>query len=36
VRCLGLSDVIFIQKEGKLSVGGHPSDNIPVALQPEK
>jgi 2-methylcitrate dehydratase len=32
VRCLDLNDVIFIQKEGKLSVGGHPSDNIPVAL----
>jgi len=31
-RCLDLNDVIFIQKEGKLSVGGHPSDNIPVAL----
>jgi 2-methylcitrate dehydratase len=32
VRCLDLNDVIFIQKDGKLSVGGHPSDNIPVAL----
>jgi 2-methylcitrate dehydratase len=32
VRCLDLNDVIFIQKEGKLSVGGHPSDNITVAL----
>jgi 2-methylcitrate dehydratase len=32
VRSLDLNDVIFIQKEGKLSVGGHPSDNIPVAL----
>jgi len=32
VRCLDLNDVIFIQKEGKLSVGGHPSDNIPAAL----
>src|SRR5882757_9177623 len=32
VRCLDLNDVIFIQKEGKLSVGGHPSDNIAVAL----
>jgi 2-methylcitrate dehydratase len=32
VRCLDLNDVIFIQKEGRLSVGGHPSDNIPVAL----
>jgi 2-methylcitrate dehydratase len=32
VRCLDLNDVIFIQKEGRLSVGGHPSDNIPVAV----
>src|SRR5258708_14727540 len=32
VRCLDLNDVIFIQKDGKLSVGGHPSDNITVAL----
>lgn len=32
VRNLDLNDVIFIQKEGKLSVGGHPSDNIPVAI----
>ena len=32
VRSLDLNDVIFIQKEGKLSVGGHPSDNIAVAL----
>jgi 2-methylcitrate dehydratase len=32
VRSLDLNDVIFIQKEGKLSVGGHPSDNITVAL----
>jgi hypothetical protein len=32
VRSLDLNDVIFIQKDGKLSVGGHPSDNIPVAL----
>jgi 2-methylcitrate dehydratase len=32
VRCLDLNDVIFIQKDGKLSVGGHPSDNIPAAL----
>jgi 2-methylcitrate dehydratase len=31
-RCLDLNDVIFIEKDGKLSVGGHPSDNIPVAL----
>src|SRR5258708_32031230 len=32
VRCLDLNDVIFIQKDGKLSVGGHPSDNITEAL----
>lgn len=32
VRGLDLNDVLFIQKDGKLSVGGHPSDNIPVAL----
>src|SRR5215468_3001850 len=32
VRCLDLNDVIFIQKDGKLSVGGHPSDNVAVAL----
>lgn len=32
VRTLDLNDVVFIQKDGKLSVGGHPSDNIPVAL----
>src|SRR5947199_9694776 len=32
VRCLDLNDVIFIQKDGKLSVSGHPTDNIPVAL----
>jgi 2-methylcitrate dehydratase len=31
-RCLDLNDVIFIQKDGRLSVGGHPSDNIPAAL----
>src|SRR5262245_32479166 len=29
VRNLDLNDVMFIQKEGRLSVGGHCSDTIP-------
>jgi 2-methylcitrate dehydratase len=32
VRALDLNDVMFIQKEGHLSVGGHCSDNIPVVM----
>ena len=32
VRGQDLNDVMFIQKEGHLSVGGHCSDNIPAAL----
>jgi 2-methylcitrate dehydratase len=32
VRNLDLNDVMFIQKEGRLSVGGHCSDTIPAAL----
>ena len=32
VRAHDLNDVTFQQKDGKLSVGGHCSDNIPVAL----
>lgn len=32
VRALDLNDVMFIQKEGHLSVGGHCSDNAPVAI----
>ena len=32
VRNLDLNDVMFIEKEGRLSVGGHCSDTIPSAL----
>jgi 2-methylcitrate dehydratase len=32
VRAHDFNDVTFQQKDGKLSVGGHCSDNIPVAL----
>ncbi len=32
VRAHDLNDVTFVEKDGKLSVGGHCSDNIPVAL----
>ena len=32
VRSLDFNDVQFFMKEGKLSVAGHCSDNIPVAL----
>ena len=32
VRVLDLNDIMFMQLEGHLVVGGHRSDNIPVAL----
>ncbi len=32
VRVLDLNDVSFVEKDGAPSVGGHCSDNIPVAL----
>ncbi len=32
VRVLDLNDIMFMQSEGHLVVGGHRSDNIPVAL----
>jgi 2-methylcitrate dehydratase len=32
VRILDLNDIMFMQSEGHLVVGGHRSDNIPVAL----
>ena len=32
VRALDFNDVTFAEKDGKLSVAGHCSDNIPVAL----
>src|SRR5262245_32806470 len=32
VRNLDLNDVMFVEKDGRLSVGGHCSDTIPAAL----
>lgn len=32
VRVLDLNDVMFMLKNGQLNIGGHRSDNIPVAL----
>lgn len=32
IRVLDLNDVMFAEREGKLAVAGHPSENIPAAL----
>jgi 2-methylcitrate dehydratase len=32
VRVLDLNDVMFTERDGHLAIGGHRSDNIPVAL----
>lgn len=32
IRVLDFNDVVFAERNGKLSVAGHPSENIPVAL----
>lgn len=32
VRVLDLNDVMFAERDGKLAVAGHPSENIPAAL----
>lgn len=32
IRVLDLNDVVFAERDGRLAVAGHPSDNIAVAL----
>ena len=32
IRVLDLNDVMFAERDGKLAVAGHPSENIPAAL----